>query len=433
MHILRKLPLWLTVGLLVYMPFHIFLSQSLSLVTGGLNQWKIAKDILLLAGLVLTAVLLLVTGRYKKDKQYGTFLLLAFFYGLMHLITWRINANIDTSGALLATAYNSRLAGFALLAWGSIIIYPGKINIKKIFVLVVAVSTVVSVIGILQLLLPKDILTHFGYSLDRGVRPNFFIDDKPDLPRIFSTLRDPNSLGAYLILPITLLSVAWAKLPKQRSLIAGLLLFNFWALFLTFSRSAWAGTILSICLAFGLIYKDSLKTIVKKYWRFGLVAIVAISIFIYAMRDQYAVQNIVFHSDENTQMADSNNLHVRYAKEGVEGIMEKPLGHGPGTAGLVSIHSKKEVVLTENYFIQIGYEVGLIGLGIFIWIIAFILIRLYSIKTILSAIQFSAFFGISLCALLLLTWSNEAVAATWWLLAGLLVGCRQGTLRKNLL
>ncbi len=436
MHTLRKVPFWLTVTLFVYMPFHILLSQSLSLATGNLDAWKIGKDIVLVLGLALTVGLVFWTGIYKKNKKFLIFLGLASAYGVLHLLIWLLNRNINSEGALLGTAYNSRLPGYALLGWGAMLLYPGKISIERVAKLVIVVSTIVCMLGILQYLLPKDILTHVGYSIERGVKPNFFIDDKPDLPRIMSTLRDPNSLGAYLILPITLLSVAWAKRPKQRMLISGLLLLHAWALFLTFSRSALLGALLSVGLAFGLIYKSSLKVFVKKYWPWIGVALASLAIFVYAMRDQYVVQNVVFHSDENTQMTDSNNLHVQYALDGIEGIIKEPEGHGPGTAGLVSIHTKTEVVLVENYFIQIGYEIGVVGLALLLGIISYLLTQLWRLKTTLATIQVVSFFGISLCALLLLTWSNEAVAATWWILAGLTVGISPSLnsvkrLRKN--
>lgn len=419
---LRKAPLWIAIGLLVYMPFHVFLSQSLSLLAGSLDIWKAGKDIVLFFGLGLTVFLVLWTGAYKKNKDYMTFLALGVSYGILHVLIWLINRDISTSGAVLGTVYNSRLVCYALLGWGAILVYPGKIAINRVAKLIVLVSTVVCLLGILQYLLPKDILTHLGYSLERGVKPNFFIDDKPDLPRIMSTLRDPNSLGAYLILPITLLSLAWAKRPKARVLLSGLLLLHVWALFLTFSRSAWLGAVLSVGMALLWTYREKTSQFVKKYWPFLAVGLVSLAVFVFALRDQYVVQNVVFHSDENTHQTDSNNLHAEYAKQGIDGIVADPAGHGPGTAGLVSIRTKNNVVLTEDYFIQIGYEVGIVGLGLLLWLMAFMLNQLWRLKTTVATAQIAAFAGITLCSLLLLTWSNEAVAATWWIFAGLAVG-----------
>src|SRR5688572_6596280 len=220
---LMRLPYFLAIGLLVYMPFHIFLSQWLSTYTGSLDYWKVGKDILLF-GAILLVVGLVYIQKGTREKLFWIFTGLSVLYFLFHLLAWQINPDIDTKSALVATAYNSRLLGYAILGWGTAIIVKKYLNLKKIFIIVIAVSSIVCVLGIIQYYLPKDFLTHFGYSLDRGVKPAFFIDDKPDLPRIMSTLRDPNSLGAYLILPITLLVGAWARKPKARMMLGGLLM-----------------------------------------------------------------------------------------------------------------------------------------------------------------------------------------------------------------
>jgi len=60
---LKHLPVWSVYALLAYMPFHIFLAQSLSLATGGLSIWKVAKDFLTIAVLLLSVGLVLVNDR----------------------------------------------------------------------------------------------------------------------------------------------------------------------------------------------------------------------------------------------------------------------------------------------------------------------------------------------------------------------------------
>jgi O-antigen ligase len=417
---LRKAPLWIATAFLVYMPFHIFLAQSLSLVTGGLDEWKAAKDVVLMAAVALTLGLVLATKAYKGTK-YLVFLALAAMYVLIHLITWLLNPSISHNAALLGATYNNRLLWFVLLGWGAVLVYPGKISVSPFMKLIISVSTAVCLLGVLQYVLPKDILTHLGYSVARGVKPNFFIDDKPDLPRIMSTLRDPNSLGAYLILPIVLLVAAWFRRQKDRLLIGGLLLLHGLALFLTFSRSAWAGVFLSVSVFLLWNFREQVLKALKSRWPIFASLVLVLIAAVFLLRNEYVVQNVVFHSDESTKQTDSNNLHIELAKKGIEGIIKRPQGHGPGTAGLVSIHTQG--TLTENYFIQIGYEVGIIGLLIFL------VVNLFVVKQVLlrrrsgyAPILLASFIGITLCNLLLLSWSNEAVACQWWLFAGLLIG-----------
>jgi hypothetical protein len=424
-----RLPLYSAIALLVYMPFHVFLSQWLSTFTGGLDAWKIGKDIFLLVAL-LFSVALLIYKRQFENKYFWIFLSGALAYFLIHLFTWYGNPDIDNEAALLGTAYNCRLLGYAILAWVAALLYPKQVPVQKIIKILLIASTIVALLAVLQFALPKDIMTNFGYSLDRGVKPAFFIDDKADLPRAMSTLRDPNSLGAFLILPITILSLAWFRLKKSRLLVSGLLLLHALALFLTFSRSAWLGTAMAVLGLMAWVYKKEVRDFAKKYKYYLAAGIFVMLLGTFLLRDQYFVQNVVFHADENTQLADPNELRVGFFQKITDEIVEQPFGHGPGTAGLVSIQTDK-VVLTENYFLQIAYEVGVQGLILLVTLMYFVCILLFRQKTVYSKILLASFAGITISAMLLHAWSNEAVSCQWWLLAGILLGLnstkRRGT------
>lgn len=412
--------------LLAYMPFHVFLSQWLSTYSGQLDTWKVWKDVLLFAGILLVSALVYIK-RSFKDRLFWIFFGFSALYFILHILVWKFT-HVPNKTALLATAYNCRLLGYAVVGWGAAIVSSKHFTLKKIFIIAIAVSTVVCILGIVQYSLPKDIMTHFGYSLDRGVKPAFFIDDKPDLPRIMSTLRDPNSLGAYLILPIITMVGAWLKKPRLRLMLTGLLTLHVLALLLTFSRSALAGALLGSAMILVWHFKEKTKLIIRKYWPMLAAGVVIVLALGFALRNQYFVQNVIFHADKSTKQADSNALHAQYAENGIKGIANQPLGHGPGTAGLVSIHTNN-VVLTENYFIQIGYEVGVLGLALLIGMMAFICRLLYIRNDFYSWVLLSSFAGITICSLLLLTWSNEAVAAQWWLLAGLTLGYKPKELK----
>ena len=136
------------------------------------------------------------------------------------------------------------------------------------------------------------------------------------------------------------------------------------------------------------------------------------------------------HSDPTEQVADldSNDLHVLLAKQGLEGIVSQPFGHGPGTAGLVSIQNPDGGQLTENYYIQIGYEVGIVGLVVFLVLNALVYLRLWRRGDYVSVILCSSFWAYVLINMLLHTWSNEAVATQWWLFAGVAIAATGGGL-----
>lgn len=418
--------------LLAYMPFHIFWSQWLSTLTSGLSVWKVWKDVLAMLLVVLSVGLVI---RYKAYRGTPYMLLVGFSlaYTLLHIVLYLLNKDTSMQIAALATVYNSRLFWYLIIGMSAVLLLPKQLNYHKVLKVLIIVSTVVACLGILQYLLPKDIMTHFGYSLERGARPAFFIDDKPDLPRIMSTIRDPNSLGAFLIMPITIL---WAYLITNKNkyrwqLIVGLLGIHLLALFLTFSRGATGGAIISLAIVTIYLKKDLLISLIKRFWPL-ITALMLIGIIgAYLLRDQYIIQNIIFHSDENTvSELDSNEYHLSFAQKGLEGIADEPLGHGPGTAGIVSIQNSNGGLLTENYFIQIGYEVGLIGLVIFLAVLAFMQKKLFRVQGNLPAALWATFWGYIAIAMLFHIWTNEAVAAQWWLLAGLAIGLPQSVTKK---
>jgi hypothetical protein len=142
----------------------------------------------------------------------------------------------------------------------------------------------------------------------------------------------------------------------------------------------------------------------------------------YILRDQYVVQNLILHSDESTQASeDSNELHIRLAKEGAIASIKTPEGHGPGTAGIVSIQNPNGGTLTENYYVQISYEVGIVGLIIFVSIWGHALFKLQKNREMLSSCLLASGTAYVTLAMLMHLWTNEAVAAQWWILAGIVL------------
>lgn len=419
---LKRLPSWGVYALLIYMPLHIFLSQWLSLATGGLSAWKVAKDVVTM--ILLTLVVLLVLKRRLQTNQPFVMLMLASAaYLLLHVTTYQEMTTPNV--AALAITYNNRVFWYALLGLGAALLWPKEFSQRKLIKVVLVMSTVVCVFGLLQYVLPKDLMSHFGYSISRGVKPVFFIDDKPDLPRIMSTIRDPNSLGGYLVLPITLMTYLWFKAKaRQRQVLGGLLLLHVLALFLTFSRSAILALGVSLFAMALITLRERLLLLAKRFWPAGLTAIVVLAGVVYLGRDQYFIQNVVFHSDESTTSAlDSNEYHASFIQLGLRGISRQPFGHGPGTAGIVSIQNKDGGLLTENYFVQIGYEVGVVGLLVFCAALFYSYQVLRAQKpSPLQVALLASFWGYICMAMLTHLWTNEAIAAQWWLLAGLVMG-----------
>jgi hypothetical protein len=371
-------------------------------------------------------IICLVWWQGRVPKWYVWLTVFTAVYGLLHLVTWALHPDIYTQSALLGTTYNVRIACFVLVGAGAALLRPKTFAFSSIFKIVLIVSTVVAALGIVQYFLPKDILTHLGYDVSRGVRPNFFIDDNPAFPRIMATLRDPNSLGAYLLLPLAALVGLSLKIRNSMSVrnvfIVAALVLHLAAIYLTFSRSAWAGALLVIGLTFWWNFSSQLVRFSKKWWSVIGVLLVLIGGILYWQRNNSTIDGVITHSTTAQRGAyDSNEFHWMYVRDGVVGIWREPLGHGPGTAGLVSIRDPGGGHLTENYYIQVGYEVGVLGLLLFVLLNIWVYVRIWRSKSPWAPMLLVSFWAYLFINMLLHIWSNEAVAAQWWLLAGIAI------------
>lgn len=414
---IRSLPSYAALGLLIYMPFHVFLSQWLSTFTGGLEYWKLAKDLFLALAYLITLGLVI----YYKVYNRVFWIIVGFnlVYAALHFILWAAHPDIYNRSALLGTTYNVRLPLLLGLGYGASLLRPSLL-ISLAPRVVVIVGTMVSALGVVQYFLPADFMTHFGYSLSRGVMPAFFVDGKPDLPlRVMSTLREPNALGAYLLVPILMtVFMAWRARSNKRLILAGCLSLQVLALFLTLSRSAWLAVFVSVLILAAHIERQ----LVKKYWKLivGLMFVGAacLVVLLIPMSDTHFVQRYITHSGQaEVDDPNSNGYHWIFIRRGLAGIAAQPLGHGPGTAGLASIQNPSGSFLTENYYIQIGYELGVLGLGLFIALHIWLYRLLRRSSVWWAPVILASFWAYIITNMLLHTWSNEA-AVMWWLVVG---------------
>lgn len=418
MHFAKRLPFYAVTAYLLYLPFHVFLAQSLSLVTGGLDVWKIAKDVIL-ALLTLFVVCSVVIGR-RVTRLFTILMAISFVYALFHVILWVAHPDIFRDSALIGMVYNIRLPAFLMLGYGAALLRPDLLKPQFFVRLVIVVGTFVALLGVLQYFLPKDILTHVGYSIERGARPAFFIDDKAGFPRVMATLREPNALAGFLLVPMGLAAAMLVRTKDQnkRVMLLGMLGVQGLALFFTFSRSGWAAALLVLGLIVGWYYRDMLWTVLKRFWLVGLVAVTLLGFGVYTQRHSPVVESYITHASDDADL-DSNDYHRIFLQQGLDGIADQPMGHGPGTAGLASIQDPKGSFLTENYYVQLGYEVGVLGLLVFVALNVVVYVRLWPYRnTVLGSVLLATFWGYVLMNMVLHTWSNEAIAGQWWLLAG---------------
>jgi hypothetical protein len=76
---------------------------------------------------------------------------------------------------------------------------------------------------------------------------------------------------------------------------------------------------------------------------------------------------------------------------------------------------KAECVIAENYYLQVGQEVGWLGLGLFVVILGTIAWRLWYQKTeLLAVLLLASLAGISLVNFLNHAWTDDTLSLLWW-------------------
>jgi len=408
------------------------------------KKWKVesgkrftfdAIDTLIIALLVLSAVVTVMMRVDVKTALYG------FKYDFLPLVAFLVARRVVWSERFLS------LVGHILLV----------------------VGCVVATYGIVGFLLPQKFFLWLGYS---SVHSLYFADGPlaafqqigdTSLRRIQSSMSGPNQLGLWLLIPWCVVLV---RLLKERRwiLLLPLGLIGL-ALLLSFSRSAFLGGFVAtlVMLRIGLPPR-----IGKKVFLGFLTGCVALGIVLVLLFPQ------VFWRLGSTRG------HLTRPILAMQEVLRNPLGQGLGMAGPASTHLRDTCVflraqddpawaknipklcvfvggvkvqpadrecvcpnLPENWYIQIGVEMGVIGFVLFLLLVSLLLRRLGSGKwkvqkhsasskplstSLLSTEYFSlrsavflSFLALSIAALFLHAWEDSAVAYTVWLLMAFLI------------
>jgi len=121
----------------------------------------------------------------------------------------------------------------------------------------------------------------------------------------------------------------------------------------------------------------------------------------------------------------STQVHLKRSKAALGTLLERPFGRGLGTgANTAARFEVKSGLLSENYYLQVGNETGVVSLGLFVLLVAVAARRLGAHRDdgdLLSAAWRGVFLGLSAAAMLLHVWENLAVAWTVWIGVGLVL------------
>jgi hypothetical protein len=451
---LQKMREWLVLVLIALLPFHaLAVTVKTKIILGPdhapMGMLALWKEAVLGIILVLAAIEILSSIKKQKLPDLIDRIIIALII-LSVLVTAATHAN--WSLYLFGFKYDFiPLVTFFVLRrvdWSE--------WFKKTVINVILIDgVIVSLYGIITLFMPAEFFRALGYSDLHSL----YLPDKPLAPfqqiggsvlrRMQSSMSGPNQLGIWLLIPLGILLrellASSFKLLERKKLGLMLMLFGV-ALLLTFSRAAWIGAMVMLIVA---LY-PWLKRLSSKILISGAAGIVLLGV----------IAAVLFPSV--LLRVSSSTGHIERPIEAINMMANNPLGRGLGTAGPASNRVSDACVmldagadaswakdrpdlcvfvgdvqvqpplptgelrpagqpigracncpfLPENWYLQIGVELGWVGFAIYIALIVFVLYRLKE-----RALKLS-FIGISVAALFLHAWEDAAVAYTLWLLLG---------------
>ncbi|MDB5160741.1 MAG: hypothetical protein JWO96_121 [Candidatus Saccharibacteria bacterium] len=403
-------------GILFLVPFHAFLTSWAANNFGHLDAFRIWKEIVLV---LISPIAFWVAWRDKNIRFFlksSMFIRLFVFYVFLHLAlgAWALHQHEVTKTALVySLIINLRFFGFFIIAYVAAA-YSVWLRENAVKILMLPAVTVVT-IGLLQ----KITLSHnlLGYFYGPGTIPPYqTVDGNGGLKRVQSTMRGANPLGAYLILAIPAF-VAFLRgwLIRTICLLAALIV-----LFYSYSRSAWIGVIISLWLL-------AWWMLLKSHHRVWLVSSVIALVFLgsgsfYFLRSKPIAQDTLLHtSSVSKSPMSSNQVRLASLKSGLQDVVHQPFGRGPGTAGPASFRNKPHPTrIAENYYLQLGQEVGVIGMLLFIAMNVVVVRDLWFKRgEILAKVLLASFAGITFVNLISHAWTDDTLAYVWWGLAGI--------------
>ncbi|HEX7632806.1 MAG TPA: O-antigen ligase family protein, partial [Candidatus Saccharimonadales bacterium] len=325
---------------ILLMPFHGFLTVWLSSLIGHYTALRLWKEVILLLSGLGVLYLLLFDQKIRSHTMTRRLVWLILAYGVINLV-WGAVAFHNHAVTAKALGYglivDLRFLLFFLITW-SCALRLARLRVHWQWVVLWPAAIVVA-FGVLQaFVLPHDFLRHFGYG-PHTISAYETINHNQHYIRIASTLRGANPLGAYLIIPITLLTILLAR-GKRLKLYGAFLAASLIALFFTFSRSAWIGAVLSMGTVLWLSLKSQQARKMVLFGAICLLVVASATTIIFRHNTRY--QNFVLHTQTHSAVKQtSNEGHLAALKTGAKDIAHHPLGTGPGTAGPASVYNDK--------------------------------------------------------------------------------------------
>jgi hypothetical protein len=330
------------------------------------SWFQFAKEIILILILGLNAVSTIKAKQWHKLKS--TLIYVSMIYLAYILISTFFLESISLQSIIHGFKYDGiwtvcLIAGLTL---------PDYITAKKQDILKIVAGTIFSAVSLglfLHYIVRPENLQFLGYRNDWSTyyanQALAFCQriEHSSLCRFQGTFSGPNQAGANILLLIASLSVY----VKRNS-------YNIWvsicgvslillSLFSTYSRSSW----IALMVFIGLVVLKTQKNILS-----NLTLLIFSVVLIFGI--------ISVNMPETIYRYGSNSERVAKVVQSVEiGLKQPVFGYGIGYSGPAS-HVRSEPIITENWFLQVFINYGMIGLVLFCWIYLLCIKRLLGSK-----------------------------------------------------
>ncbi|MFA6963132.1 MAG: hypothetical protein WC227_00230 [Patescibacteria group bacterium] len=295
------------------------------------------------------------------------------------------------------------------------------IDIKKMTKVYLGTALAVAIWAILERFLPADYWRIIIPGVENGYG-SFLVSFDMDLQRSASFLLGAIQLGSYL-LPAFFICINNIFKGSAKKLSISLAIVLFLGVFLSFSRAALIGLIVSLFVF--IFIKSNLR--VKKIISIIGLAVVALAVALWFWPNA-TVSQFMTHGQSQA----GHNFALQSSIDEVTHRLAEPailiFGNGLGTAGPIAI--KYGGIISESWYIQLLLEIGAIGLALWLYIS-------YLVSTaLIRAKELGLFFSllaVSITAIFLHTFAdNPALSYSLFILIGVaLANVKKETDEKN--
>ena len=403
-------------GLVIHTPMTVFVSVHWPDVALLVKAWK---EVLLLIAWLLVVLVAAKRGVWRQWRSDALVWLIGLF------AAWHVVLAIGSllMGALPAVVAAGLIIDLRFLLifatiYGLVQLYPAGQQI--VYKAILGGAVVIVGFACLQLFLPRDFLTIFGYGTET-IAPYMTIDRNDDYIRYNSTLRGPNPLGAYAlaaaVMAVAALSCGWQRSTgRWRCAAVAALVASLVATYVSYSRAAILGLVVALV---GVLVVRFGRRVRLRIWLVVLSnLVVATTLGLYAIKDTSFMHNVILHDNPTSGPVEtSNDGHADSLRDGIARMVEQPLGAGVGSTGSASLIGDAGVII-ENQFLFVAHEAGWLGIGLFVAIIGVVLRRLWQQRSNWVALGvFWSGVGLLVVGVLLPVFVDDVVALVWWALA----------------